>query len=86
MTSCVAPGSWELGHSSLVVSELWNSGCEPHAALVTNQEDGAGAVGRHRTQTVVDSKIAVWFERNTDGRVVLANGAAASQINVAKTL
>ena len=71
---------------SLVVSERWNSGREPHAPGVANQQHRAGTVRRHGIQRVVDSKVAVQLERH--GRVVLCStkGAAASQNRVAKTL
>jgi hypothetical protein len=50
---------------TLLVSELWNPRREPHATPVANEEHRAGAVRRRRIQRIVDSKIAVRFERNT---------------------
>src|SRR5438445_1522816 len=50
---------------TLLVSELWNPRREPHAAPVANEEHGAGAFRWRRVQRIVDSKIAVRFERNT---------------------
>src|SRR5438045_4385380 len=53
----------------VVISELWNPGSEPGAiAAAANQKHRAEAIRRRRIQHVVDSKIAVRFERNASGR------------------
>src|SRR5262245_36736083 len=62
--------------SSLVLSAPRNPGGEPDALRVANQEHRAGALRRRRSEEVVDSKIAVRFERHTGNvSVVLDKGS-----------
>jgi len=61
----------------VVISELWNPGSEPGAiAAAANQKHRAEAIRRRRIQHVVDSKIAVRFERNaSSGGAALDKGS-----------
>jgi hypothetical protein len=70
----IPSGLREDSASDLVVFALRDPRCEPHAASVTDEEDGARTFGRHGRQRVVDTKVAVRLERHRGRRAVLNEG------------
>ena len=81
--SCVSSGRSDIrelaiGVASLLVAfvDSRDTGSEPHAAGVANQEHRAGALRRRVGQRIIDPKISVRFERNTcERRAVLDEGS-----------